>query len=216
MRRRSPTRDFEWSDVLLPLFKQYRGKKHPLEYKNPYQLLVMVVLAAQTTDELINRVAPPLFEVYPTLKHLARAKPEELFKYVEEVRNFARKARWLVTAAKEIGDDSKIPGTLEELTALPGIGRKSANVIMHETGRPAEGVIVDLHVLRVAPRIGVASGTNPEKIEKQLMQVIPQKNWGEAGMAFSFLGRELCRPTNPHCSACVMNNVCAYYKAMKK
>lgn len=178
--------------------------------------MVMVVLAAQTTDELINRVAPPLFEAYPTMKHLAKAKPEELFKYVEEVRNFARKSRWLVTAAKEIGDDSKIPATLEELTALPGIGRKSANVIMHEAGIPAEGVIVDLHVLRVAPRIGVASGTNPEKIEKQLMQVVPQKNWGEAGMAFSFLGREICRPTNPNCNACVMNKVCAYYKAMKK
>ena len=100
---------------------------------------------------------------------------------------------------------------MEGLTELPGIGRKSANVIMRESGIQAEGIIVDLHVVRVAPRIGVASGTDPKKIEKQLMEVIDQKDWGEVGMAISFLGRETCRPTNPNCSACVMQKVCTYY-----
>jgi len=101
---------------------------------------------------------------------------------------------------------------MEELTALPGIGRKSANVIMRESDIPAEGVIVDLHVVRVAPRLGIASGTDPKKIEKQIMDEIPSNDWGEIGMAMSFLGREICRPTNPKCLECPMNTVCEYYK----
>jgi endonuclease-3 len=176
----------------------------------------MVVLAAQDSDKHINSIAPSLFEAFPTMKDLARAKPEEVFKYVETVRNFWNKTKWLISLAQDVGDDKAIPSSLEELTKLSGIGRKSANVIKRELGAQAEGIIVDLHVVRVAPRLGIASGTNADKIEKQLMEVIPEKYWGEVGMAMSFLGREVCRPTNPNCSACVMNRVCAYYKSMKK
>ena len=104
--------------------------------------------------------------------------------------------------------------TMEELIALPGIGRKSANVIMRGIGCKAEGVIVDLHVLRVAPRLGIAGGTDPKKIEKQIMDVIDEKDWGEIGMAISFLGRETCRPTNPHCDKCVVSKSCAYFKTL--
>jgi endonuclease III len=103
---------------------------------------------------------------------------------------------------------------MDELTALPGIGRKSANVIMRESGVKAEGIIVDLHVVRVAPRLGIATGTDPKKIEKQIMDVLDPKDWGEAGMAISFLGRETCRPKNPKHSECVMKDVCAYYKSL--
>ncbi|MHB9143349.1 MAG: endonuclease III domain-containing protein, partial [Paludibacter sp.] len=110
-----------------------------------------------------------------------------------------------------IGDDDKIPTNLAELTKLPGIGRKSANVIIRESGNEAEGVIVDLHVVRVAPRIGIASGTQPEKIEKQIMAIVPRERWDDIGMAISFLGREVCRPTNPKCDICVMNKVCHYH-----
>ena len=97
------------------------------------------------------------------------------------------------------------------MTKLPGIGRKSANVIIRESGGEAEGVIVDLHVVRVAPRIGVAKGTQPEKIEKQLMLALPREYWNNLGMAISFLGREICRPTNPKCDQCIMNQVCYHY-----
>ena len=97
------------------------------------------------------------------------------------------------------------------MTALPGIGRKSGNVIIRESGSKAEGVIVDLHVVRVAPRIGLASGTQPEKIEKQIMGIVPEDRWNDIGMALSFLGREICRPTDPKCTVCIMNKVCSYY-----
>jgi endonuclease-3 len=113
--------------------------------------------------------------------------------------------------AQLIGNNDKIPTTMAELTKLPGLWRKSVNVIIRESGNEAEGVIVDLHVVRVAPRIGIATGTQPEKIEKQIMAIVPRERWNDIGMAISFLGREICRPTNPKCDICVMNKVCHYY-----
>jgi len=205
-----------WSKEIQPLIKKYKGKKHPLEYNdNFYELLVMVVLSAQDSDRHINQLAPEFFKAFPDMKALAKADPESLMPYISKVRNFGNKTKWLLALAREIKKDENIPKTLEELTALPGIGRKSANVIMREMGVPAEGIMVDLHVVRVAPRLGIASGTDPKKIEKQMMDVLDKKDWGEAGMAISFLGRETCRPTNPKHSECVMKNVCSYYKEQR-
>lgn len=204
-----------WSADLKPLLTKYKNKKHPLEYKNLYQLLVMVVLSAQDSDKHINEVAPPLFDAYPDMKGLARADAEGLYRYIGKVRNFGNKTKWLMELAAKIKDNKNIPLTMEGLTELPGIGRKSANVIMREAGVKAEGVIVDLHVLRVAPRLGIATGTDPKKIEKQIMEVIPEKDWGQVGMAISFLGRETCRPTNPKCGECVVSKCCAYFKNAK-
>src|ERR1041385_2712494 len=192
----------DWPLAMKPLLKKYKGKTHPLEYKNLYQLVVMVVLSAQDSDRNINSIAPSLFKAFPDMASLARADAEALFPFVSKVRNFGNKIKWLLQIAKTVGTDKNIPLTMEELTALPGIGRKSANVIMREAGVKAEGVIVDLHVVRVAPRIGIASGTDPKKIEKQIMEAIPEKDWGEIGMAISFLGREICRPTNPKHAEC--------------
>ena len=204
-----------WAAAVKPLLKKYKGKPHPLEYKNSYQLLVMVVLSAQDSDKHINQVAPKLFEAFPNMEALAHATPEALVPYISSVRNFGNKAKWLTAVAQKIKKDKNIPLTMEELTALPGIGRKSANVIMRQAGVKPEGVIVDLHVVRVAPRLGIATGADPKKIEQQIMAVIPQKDW-DAGMAMSFLGREICRPTNPNHEECVMNTVCAYYREEKK
>ncbi|MES2688877.1 MAG: endonuclease III [Bacteroidota bacterium] len=200
----------DWPSAFKPLLAKYKGKPHPLEYTNLYQLLVMVVLSAQDSDKNINGLAPALFEAFPDMKSLARADAEALFPFISKVRNFGNKTKWLLALAQTIKDDKKIPLTMEELTLLPGIGRKSANVIMREAKVKAEGIIVDLHVVRVAPRLGIATGTDPKKIEKQLMEALPEKDWGEAGMAISFLGRETCRPTNPKHEECVMNKVCAY------
>ena len=205
-----------WPEYFEPLLKQYGKRKHPLEYKNKYQLVVMVILSAQDSDKHINQIASKFFDAYPSINQLAKASPEDLYQYLDSVRNYLTKCTWLVKLAQTIGDDSKIPSTLADLTKLSGIGRKSANVIIRETGGKAEGIIVDLHVVRVAPRIGIASGTDPVKIEKQLMEALPENRWNEAGMAISFLGREICRPTNPKCSECVMNVVCADYKGRLK
>ena len=204
-----------WPEAIKPLLKKYKGKQHPLEYKSIYQLIVMVVLSAQDSDRNINKVAVEFFKAFPDMRALAKATPETLLKYISGVRNFGNKSKWLTDMAQTIKDNKNIPSTLEDLTALPGIGRKSANVILRESGKEPEGVIVDLHVVRVAPRLGIASGTDPKKIEKQIMEALPKDEW-DAGMAMSFLGREICRPKDPKCEICPINSVCAYYNANRK
>ena len=204
-----------WSEAVQPLLKKYKNKQHPLEYKNLYQLVVMVVLSAQDSDRNINTIAPKLFEAYPDMASLARATPEDLIPFISKVRNFGNKSKWLTKIAQQVKTDENIPLTMEGLTELPGIGRKSANVIRREAGEKPEGVIVDLHVVRVAPRLGIATGSDPKKIEQQIMEAVPQKDW-DVGMAISFLGRETCRPSNPKHNECVMKDVCEYYKQVKK
>lgn len=208
-------KNINWTEEIKPLLQKYKGRKHPLDYKNTYQLLVAVILSAQDSDKHINEVTIPLFEAFPDMNSLAKADQEMLFKYISKVRNFGNKTKWLMNLSQTIKEDRNIPLTMEGLTALPGIGRKSANVIMRETGKEAEGIIVDLHVLRVAPRLEIAIGTDPKKIEKQLMDILPQQVWSEIGMAISFLGREICRPTNPRCEECPMKKVCAFFNSKK-
>ncbi|MHB1278997.1 MAG: endonuclease III domain-containing protein [Bacteroidia bacterium] len=200
-----------WAEAVKPLLGKYKEKKHPLAYRTRFELLVMVILSARDSDKHINEIAPKLFAVYPDMKALSKASEEDLLRHLSGIVNFGNKAQWLMKLAQMVLTDENIPTTLEGLTRLPGIGRKSANVILRESRLKAEGIIVDLHVLRVAPRLGIATGTNPEKIEKQLMARIPKKDWGEIGMAISFLGREICRPTSPKCGECVMNESCEYY-----
>lgn len=200
----------DWAGALQPLIEKYSDKKHPLDAQNVYQLLVMVVLSAQDSDAHINKIAPAFFKKFPTIKALSKASTNDLLPYLQEVRFHQNKISWLQEIAQTIKDDKNIPKTMKELTALKGIGRKSANVILREAGAPPEGIMVDLHVVRVAPRLGIASGKDATKIEKQLMDSLPKNMWGEIGMAISFLGRETCRPTNPKHHECVVRDVCNY------
>lgn len=205
----------DWTTNLEPILTKYKGRKHPLEYHNLYQLMVMVVLSAQDSDANINKIAPILFEAYPNMESLAVSNVEALIPHISKVRNFGTKANWLIEIAQTIQKDENIPLTMEGLVSLKGIGRKSANVILREAKIPAEGIIADLHVIRVAPRIGLIPETKDGiKAEKQLMQVLPKEIWGEIGMAISFLGREICRP-QPKCPECPINSICEYYKNIK-
>lgn len=202
----------DWTAQLAPILTKYKGRKHPLDYHNLYQLMVMVVLSAQDSDANINKIAPVLFEVFPNIESLSVSNANALIPFISKVRNFGTKANWLLEIAKTIQKDENIPLTMAGLIALKGIGRKSANVIMREANLPSEGIIADLHVIRVAPRIGLIPESNDGiKVEKQLMQVLPKAIWGEIGMAISFLGREICRPT-PKCEECPINGICGYYK----
>jgi endonuclease-3 len=206
----------DWATKLAPILEKYRGRKHPLDYHNLYQLVVMVVLSAQDSDANINSISPALFEAFPNMERLAASNVETLIPYISKVRNFGTKAKWLFEIAQTIQKDGNIPLTMEGLTALKGIGRKSSNVIMREAGVPPEGIIADLHVIRVSPRIGLIPETQDgNKVEKQLMQILPKNIWGEIGMAISFLGREICRP-KPKCEECPINAVCWYYRNLAK
>jgi len=200
----------DWGKALKPLIAKYKNEKHPLDYHNLYELMVMVVLSAQDSDAHINKLAPALFEKYPDLKAFSKAEKDDLEPLIGKVRGFDKKADWLMGIANELKGDKNIPTNMKDLVALKGIGRKSANVIMREAEVKAEGIMVDLHVLRVVDRLGISHAKTGDKMEKDMMAVIPQDMWGEAGMAISFLGRETCRPTNPKHSECVLNKVCEY------
>jgi len=204
--------DVNWVKAIQPLLKAYKGRKHPLEYGNNYQLLIMVILAGQDSDKNINKLAPEFFKAFPDMTALSKQTPEVVMQKISKVRNFRNKSNWIVGIAKQVKKDSDIPLTLDELVELPGIGRKSANVILREAGKTAEGVMVDLHTVRVAPRLGIVDTSDPKKIEQELMSLLPPKDW-DAGMAMSFHGREICRP-KPLCEICFMKDVCEYYNTV--
>jgi endonuclease-3 len=202
----------DWNQAIMPLIEKYRGKPHPLNHGgNRYRLLIMVLLSAQDSDAHINGLASGFFAEFPTMMHLARATEDRLTAQLSSVRNFQRKIQYLMKLALLVGSDENIPTTHAGLTALPGLGSKSANVILHESGLPAEGIIVDLHVIRVAPRLGLTPPLEDgNKVEKLLLPQFRRDLWGEVGMALTFLGRETCRPTKPHCPECLMNAACTY------
>jgi endonuclease-3 len=196
-----------WDEKFLPLIEKYKNHQHPLLYKNLFQLMVMVILSAQDSDKHINQIAPVFFAAYPDFETIARATPEALHKFLSGVRNFANKCRWIHRTAVKLRS-GEISLSMEQLTSLDGIGRKSANVIRREMNEPAEGIVVDLHVLRIIPRLGISQAKDGTKAEKDLMKIVSQPLWHHLGMAISFLGREICRPTNPKCPICVMNRHC--------
>ena len=202
----------DWQQAIKPLLRKYKNRQHPLEGKNAYQYLVMVVLSARSSDKLINSLAPALFHAYPTLRSLSKATPEALYPYISKVINFRHKAIWLTDIAAQLKKGSAIPLDMDKLVELPGIGRKSANVILRETGAKPAGIMVDLHTLRVAPRLGITNEKDGPKMEQRLMELFPLKQW-DIGMALSFHGREICRP-KPQCGICLMRKVCAYYKSV--
>ena len=201
-----------WKEDLQPLMDKYSNRKHPLAYQNTYQLLIMVLLSAQDSDANINVITTPFYEKYPNIRSLSIAKNPDIEAYLYTVENYKNKMIWLVELANDLMTDENIPTNLTDLTAIKGIGRKSANVILREINKKPEGIIVDLHVIRVAPRIGLTlPHQDGNKIEKQLMDKLPYEMWNEIGIALSFLGREICRPTNPVCEVCPVNSVCNYY-----
>jgi endonuclease III len=198
-----------WDAKFLPLIEKYKDTPHPLLYKNLYQLMVMVILSAQDSDRHINQVAPPFFTAFPDFAAVARVGPEALHPYLSGVRNFRNKCVWLRKTATKLAS-GKVSLKMEDLTSLDGIGRKSANVIRREMKEVAEGVIVDLHVLRVIPRLGISQAKDGTRMEKDLMQTLSKSIWHHVGMCISFLGRETCRPSNPRCGECVMQAHCAF------
>ena len=169
----------------------------------------MVILSAQDSDANINKISKLFFEKYPNIAILSKATSSEISTYINTVENHQNKSNWLFETANMIKSDKNIPTNLISLIKLKGVGRKSANVILRETNKKAEGIMVDLHVIRVVQRIGLTPELKDgNKVEKLLMQQLPYKIWSDIGMAFSFLGREICRPTAPKCYLCPINIHC--------
>jgi len=202
--------DKDWAAALQPLLDKYTTATDPLYSESLYQVLVKVVLAAQDSDAHINKLAPALFADFPNMKALAKANSEQLREHLSSVRFHANKINWLMDIASVVKADKNIPNTMKELVALKGVGRKSANVILRAAGATPEGIMVDLHVIRVSQRIGITEAKDATKIEKDLMAKLPQSMWGEIGSAMSHLGREICRPTDPKHDLCPVSRDCEY------
>ena len=200
--------------VMDLLETQHPDADTELHYKNAYQLLVATILSAQSTDARVNIVTPALFKKYPDAKTLAKAKPPELEKEIHSTGFFRQKSKSLIGMAQTLVDDhhGDVPADMEALIRLPGVGRKTANVVLgHALGVP--GLPVDRHVLRVSNRIGIAEGDDPIKVEDQLCGAMPKERWTRTSDTLILHGRRVCKP-KPLCDICVVRDECEYYRTV--
>ncbi len=197
-------------EVLRRLRKAYPAARCTLDFDSPLQLMVATILSAQCTDERVNKVTPELFHKYPDAKAFAQADLDELQQDIQSTGFFRNKAKAIRAASRRIVDEygGEVPMEMESLVDLPGIGRKTANVILGNTGHRPGGVVVDTHVGRVSRRLGWTNETDAVKVEKELSRVIPPKDWVRAGHELILHGRKVCVARKPRCSICPLNDIC--------
>jgi len=199
----------------LILKQCYPGAKCTLDFTNPLELLIATILAAQCTDERVNKVTPALFKKYPSATAYASAPQEQIEQDVRQTGFFRNKAKAIraCCAILDEKDAGAVPKSMDELTALPGVGRKTANVILGNAyGIP--GIVVDTHVKRLAQRMGFTTQEDPEKIEFDLQKLIPQKDWTDFSHRMVSHGRAICQARKPKCPECAVNHLCPYPKRM--
>ena len=197
--------------ALLPKLRETYPDAHcELDYKGPFQLLVATILSAQCTDVRVNMVTPVLFKKYPDAKHLAAAKQADVEEIIRSTGFFRNKAKNLIAAAKALVQDhaSEVPRDLETLTHLPGVGRKTANVVLGNAYGIEAGIVVDTHVARLSKRLGLTKHTDPVKIEKDLIKVIPQNAWTLWSHLLIWHGRRRCSARKPDCPNCELRDLC--------
>lgn len=205
------------AETTTRLAEHYPAATCALNHSNPYQLLVATILSAQCTDERVNQVTPDLFEKYPDTAALAQAAEPELQEMIRSTGFYRNKARNLIGAARKVEEsfEGEIPREMNELLKLPGVARKTANVVLGTAfGIPA-GVVVDTHVRRVANRLGLTEMQDPAKIEKDLMHRIPQDQWIDFAHRIIRHGRQICKAKKPLCEQCFLADLCPYYQDLK-
>lgn len=188
----------------------YPDARCALEHRNPWELLVATILSAQCTDKRVNLVTPGLFAKYPTPRDFASVRPEVLANDIRSTGFFNNKAKSIVGAAKKVVSEfsGQVPRTLEELLTIPGAARKTANVVLGTAYGIASGVVVDTHVQRITRRLDLTRNTDPVKIERDLMQVIPKEKWILFSHQTILHGRALCVARNPRCAQCLLSSLC--------
>jgi endonuclease-3 len=202
--------------VIETLSEQHPNADTELHYRNAFELLVATILSAQSTDARVNMVTPALFKKYPDAAALAKARQPSLEKQIKSTGFFRQKSKSLIGMAKTLVAEHSgdVPADMERLTKLPGVGRKTANVVLgHALGVP--GLPVDRHVLRVSNRIGIAEGDDPVKVESQLTDALPKELWTLASDVQILHGRRICRP-KPLCDKCLVINDCNYYRSLNE
>jgi endonuclease III len=208
----SPTSSAEarMPEILRLLHQEYPDAHCELNFENPLELLVATVLSAQCTDERVNQVTPELFRTYPTAQAYAEADIEELEEAIRSTGFFRNKAKNLQNACRRLVEeyDGEVPATMAELITLPGVARKTANVVLGNAFQVADGIAVDTYVKRLANRLVLTKESAPEKIERDLMQLSPREEWIDVSHLLIFHGRRVCFARKPNCTQCVISNLC--------
>jgi endonuclease-3 len=195
---------------LARLAEQHPNAHCELNHRSPFELIVSVILSAQTTDVGVNKATPKLFARFPDPASLAAVEPGEVEPYVSTLGFFRMKSKALVGLARALVErhGGQVPRSMEELLKLPGVGRKTANVVLGVLWNAPEGVVVDTHVMRISQRLGWTKKKDPEKIERDLCKILPRKEWDHASHVLIFHGRYSCYARKPNCTDCRVNDVC--------
>lgn len=203
------------NELASEIFKRLK-KVHPdahceLNHSNPYELLLATILSAQCTDARVNIVTPDLFKKYPTPGKLAKARLEDVEETIKSINFFRNKSKSLIGCAQMLMEkhNGEIPRTVEELSNLPGVGRKTANVVLGNAFNINTGIVVDTHVKRTAHLLGLTKETDPAKIEIDLMKLFPNEQWTDLSHLLIFLGRRTCVARRPQCDLCNLKDICA-------
>ena len=196
--------------IISLLKKQYPDAKTALNYRTPFQLLVATILSAQCTDRKVNEITEDLFRKHKTPEEFATMKREELEEQIRQTGFFRNKAKNIIEASKKICSmhNGRVPEHMEHLLELPGVARKTANIVLSTAFNKAEGIAVDTHVKRLSQRLGLSMQQSPEKIEKDLMKIVPRRYWLEFNCLLVEHGRRVCKARKPDCLACVLKKLC--------
>lgn len=199
------------TETIFNKLKDFYGEVEcPLKFSKDYELAIAIILSAQCTDERVNSVTPELFTRYPSLESLSKANLIDLEEIVFPTGFFRNKAKMIKGFAQKLITEynSKLPTNINELISLPGLGRKSANVILNEIFGKAEGIVVDTHVKRICNKLGLTQDNNPEEIERQLMEKVDKKYWHRFSLYLIYLGRDKCKAHKQDCNSCPLNSNC--------
>ena len=204
------TTDEQVAEMLERLHEEYPDSTISLRFSNRLELLIAVVLSAQCTDERVNTVTADLFEKYETAQDYASVDQDDLAEDINSITYFNSKAGYIREACQTIVEehDGAVPDTMSELTDLPGVGRKTANVVLQHGHDVVEGIVVDTHVQRLTRRLGITDETRPETIERDLMAVVPEGEWVQFTHLLISHGRAVCSARNPSCADCVLEDIC--------
>lgn len=196
--------------VIKILKEQYPDALCALQYDKDYELMIAVRLSAQCTDARVNLVTPALFQAYPTLESLANADVQDIEKYIHSCGFYRQKAKDIVGACQMLLNDyhGKVPGTMEELLRLPGVGRKTANLLLGDIFGTPGSVVCDTHCIRICGRLGLSAGTDPEKVEIQLRAILPPEESSDFCHRIVLFGRDICTARSPKCSQCPLAYLC--------
>jgi endonuclease-3 len=204
------SRDEQLLAVLDELYEEYPDTTISLNFSTRLELLIAVMLSAQCTDERVNKVTADLFETYESPEDYAAVDQEELAADIDSITYYNNKSKWIKSACRTIVEehDGEVPDTMDELTALTGVGRKTANVVLQHGHDIVEGIVVDTHVQRLSRRLGLTEEQTPEKIESDLMGVVPEADWQQFTHLLISHGRAVCTAQNPDCGDCRLESIC--------